>query len=150
MCERTGWVVVPMDIVPSATILFIDGYDHDREYWVRRINISSPEYLVLEADSGAAGLSVCQSQRIDCVVAELRLPDMSGFQVLVELVPYARYPEIAVIMLSRLSFPQLAELAIKNGAQTYLVKSHISGDDLDRAIHKALVTVPPTAKEHRV
>jgi DNA-binding NarL/FixJ family response regulator len=150
MCERTGWAVVPMDIVPSATILFIDGYDHDREYWVRRINISSPEYLVLEADTGAAGLSVCQSQRIDCVVAELRLPDMSGFQVLVELVPYARYPEIAVIMLSRLSFPQLAELAIKNGAQTYLVKSHISGDDLDRAIHQALVTVPATGKEHRV
>jgi DNA-binding NarL/FixJ family response regulator len=139
-----------MDIVPSATILFIDGYDHDREYWVRRLNISSPEYLVLEADTGAAGLSVCQSRRIDCVVAELRLPDMSGFQVLVKLVPYARYPEMAVVMLSRLSFPQLAELAIKNGAQTYLVKSRISGDDLDRAIHKALVTVPPTGKELRV
>jgi DNA-binding NarL/FixJ family response regulator len=75
---------------------------------------------------------------------------MSGFQVLLQLVPYARYPEIAVVMLSRLSFPQLAELAIKNGAQAYLVKSRISGDDLDRAIHKALVTVPPTRKELRV
>jgi DNA-binding NarL/FixJ family response regulator len=53
-------------------------------------------------------------------------------------------------MLSRLSYPQLADLAIKNGAQTYLVKSRISGDDLDRAIHKALVTVPPTGKELRV
>ena len=149
MFERTGWAAVPMDIVPSATILFIDGYDHDREYWVRRINISSPEYLILEADTGAAGLSLCRSQRIDCVVAELRLPDMSGFQVLLQLVPYARW-EIAVVMLSRLSYPQLAELAIKNGAQTYLVKSRISGDDLDRAIHKALVTVPPTRKELRV
>jgi DNA-binding response OmpR family regulator len=105
MFERTGCAAVPMDIVPSATILFIDGYDHDREYWVRRINISSPEYLVLEADTGAAGLSLCRSRRIDCVVAELRLPDMSGFQVLLQLVPYARCPGIAVVMLSRLSYP---------------------------------------------
>ena len=140
-----------MEVVhPSATVLFVDGYDHDREYWVHRLNVLSPDYVVLEADTGAAGLSVCQSQRIDCVVAELTLPDMSGFQVLVELVPYARYPEIAVIMLSRLNFPQLPELAIKNGAQTYLVKSRISGNDLDRAIHKALATVAPTRKELRV
>ena len=139
-----------MNIVPSATVLFIDGYDHDREYWARRLNMSSPEFLVLEANTGVAGLSVCQSQRIDCIVTELTLPDMSGFQVLVELVPYARHPEITVIMLSRLNFPQLAELAIKNGAQTYLVKSRISGVELDRAIHKAIATVVPTRKELHV
>jgi len=139
-----------MNIVPSATVLFIDGYDHDREYWARRLNMSSPEFLVLEANTGVAGLSVCQSQRIDCIVTELTLPDMSGFQVLVELVPYARHPEIAVIMLSRLNFPQLAELALKNGAQTYLVKSRISGVELDRAIHKAIATLAPTRKELHV
>ena len=114
----------------AHSLLFIDGYDHDREYWVRRINISSPEYLVLEADTGAAGLSVCQSRRIDCVVAELRLPDMSGFQVLVKLIPYARYPEMAVERTS-----------------SNLVSQAMT---LDRAIHKALVTVPPTGKELRV
>jgi len=136
-----------MDIIPSATVLFIDGYDHDREYWVRRLNISSPEFLILEADTGAAGLSVCQSQRIDCVVAELTLPDMSGFKVLIDLVPRILHPQIAVIILSRLNFQTLAELALLNGAQAYLVKSRISGDDLDKTIHKALATVAPTCKE---
>jgi hypothetical protein len=35
------------------------------------------------------------------VVLELTLPDMSGFQALMQLVPRAYYPELAVIFLSR-------------------------------------------------
>jgi CheY-like chemotaxis protein len=73
----------------AHSLLFIDGYDHDREYWVRRINISSAEYLVLEADTGAAGLSVCQSWRIDCVVAELSLPYMSGSKRICLVITFA-------------------------------------------------------------
>jgi DNA-binding NarL/FixJ family response regulator len=139
---------VPMEMVPpSTTILFIDGHDHDRQYWVKRLTISSPDYAILEADTGAAGLSICQLHQIDCVVTELALPDMSGFKILIDLVPRILNPQIAVIILSRLNFQTLAELALLNGAQAYLVKSRISGDDLDSTIHKALVTVGPTRKE---
>ena len=137
-----------MEIVhPSATVLFIDSHDHDRQYWVKRLTISSPDYVILEADTGAAGLSICQSKEIDCVVTELALSDMSGFKVLIDLVPRILQPQIAVIILSRLNFQTLAELALLNGAQAYLVKSRISGDDLDNTIHKALVSVGPTRKE---
>ena len=134
-------------IPSSTTILFIDGHDHDRQYWVKRLTISSPDWVILEAGTGAAGLSICQSQHIDCVVTELALSDMSGFKVLIDLVPRILHPRIAVIILSRLNFQTLAELALLNGAQTYLVKSRISGDELDRAIRKALATVAPTRKE---
>jgi|SRR5215467_10103718 len=134
-------------VPPSTTILFIDGHDHDRQYWIKRLTISSPDWVILEAETGAAGLSVCRSQHVDCVVTELDLPDMSGFEVLLELVPRALYPKIAVIILSRLNLQTLAELAIKNGAQAYLVKSHVSGDDLEKVIHQALATVGPTHKE---
>jgi len=134
-------------VPPSTTILFIDGHDHDRRYWIKRLTISSPDWVILEAETGAAGLSVCRSQHVDCVVTELDLPDMSGFEVLLELVPRALYPKIAVIILSRLNLQTLAELAIKNGAQAYLVKSHVSGDDLEKVIHQALATVGPTHKE---
>jgi CheY-like chemotaxis protein len=87
---------------PATTVLLIDGHKQDREYWAQRLNISSPDYVVLEADTGASGLAICKSQRVDCVVVELDLPDMSGFKVLLDLVPRFRYPEIAVIILSRL------------------------------------------------
>ena len=69
---------------------------------------------------------------------------------LIDLVPRILNPQIAVIILSRLNFQTLAELALLNGAQAYLVKSRISGDDLDSTIHKALATVASNHKERCV
>ncbi|HKU52478.1 MAG TPA: response regulator, partial [Nitrospira sp.] len=89
-----------------------------------------PSYVVLEAGTGAAGLAVCQSQRVDCVVFEINLPDMPGFGVLIKLVQRPHHPEMPVIILSRVDLPPLARLAKNNGAQAFLVKAHTSGDQL--------------------
>ena len=138
-----------MGSVPSTiTVLVIDSDKRDREYWSQRLHISSPEYVVLEADTGASGLAICHSQKVDCVVAELDLSDMSGFKVLLDLVPRFTNPDIAVIMLSHLRLHALAELAIKNGALAYLVKCRVSGDDLDKAIRTALARVGPRKEVH--
>ena len=125
------------------TVLLIDSDKRDREYWAQRLIISSPDDVVLEADTGASGLAICHAQHVDCVVTELDLSDMSGFKVLVDLVPRFSHPQIAVIILSRLTLRDLAELAMKNGAQAYLRKSHASGDQLAMTIHKALAAVGP-------
>src|SRR5262249_19489638 len=111
-----------------TTILLIDPHKEDREYWTQRLNVSSPNYVVLEAETGKAGLLSCQSNRVDCVLVEVTLPDMSGFEVLVRLVPRARHPEIAVIFLTRQALYSLSDVALSNGAQAYFLKSHISGD----------------------
>ena len=133
----------------AITVLLIDAHKVDRQYWAQRLLISSPDYVVLEAETGAAALAICRSQRVDCVVLELTLPDMSGFQALTQLVPRAYYPEPAVIFLSRTTLQPMADLTMKNGAQAYLIKSHISGDDLDRAIRKALAPVHSSHQESR-
>jgi DNA-binding NarL/FixJ family response regulator len=133
----------------SPTILFIDHHDDDRQYWVQRLRMSSPEYMILEASTGKSGITICRSQRVECIVSELTLPDMSGFDVLLQLVPKPRHPEIALIFLTRLILAPMKDLALNNGAQAYLVKSHSSGDELDTTIHKALASVAPTRKELR-
>ena len=137
---------MPIDY-PSTTILCIDHHVDDRQYWVRRLRISFPDYVVLEASTGKAGLEICGAQRVECVISELTLPDMSGFEVLLKLVPKPRHPEVAFIFLTRLTLSPMKHLALNNGAQAYVVKSHSSGDELDRTIHKALASVAPTRKE---
>ena len=127
--------------LPAATILLIDPHKEDRAYWAQRLTIASPDNVVLEADNGEAGLAICRSQHVDCVVTELTLPDMSGFQVLIKLVTRPLYPERAVIFLSNTLLPPMARLATNNGAQAYLVKSRISGDHLDLVIRKAVNVV---------
>src|SRR6476620_1596137 len=133
----------------SSTILFIDNHDDDRQYWAQRLRISLPDYMVLEASTGKAGLVICRSQRVECVISELTLPDMSGFDVLLQLVPKPRHPEIAFIFLTRLILAPMKDLALNNGAQASLVKTHSSGGELDNTIHKALASVAPTRTESR-
>jgi DNA-binding NarL/FixJ family response regulator len=133
----------------STTILFIDSHEDDRQYWVQRLRTSSPDCVVLEASNGTAGLSLCQSLRVDCVISELTLPDMSGFEVLLKLVPHALCPKIPFIFLTRLTLAPMRHLALSNGAQAYLVKSHASGDELDMTIRKALAAVATSRKEPR-
>ena len=129
-------------------VLLVDPNKEDREYWVQRLTISSPAFSVLEADNGAAGLAVCQSQGIDCVVVELTLPDMSGFQLLTRLIPRAFRPQIPVILFSRLDLPPMRRLAMSNGAQTYLVKSAVAGHEFGWEIQKAIAAVALRQNHH--
>ena len=88
--------------------------------------------------NGQAGLDFCETYPIDCVVLELRLPDMSGFAVLAKLVSLARHPDLAVIILTRYDNQSLLEVALKKGAQISLRKSVTSGDLLSKAISAVL------------
>src|SRR3954468_6311093 len=116
---------------PADTrVLFIDGHAADRALYVTGLNYSSPDYKIIEASDGQSGLAIYRAQRIDCVVLELDLPDMSGFEVLVELVPRVRRPRIAVIVLTRHADEGLYALARNNGAYVCFHKPHTSSDDL--------------------
>jgi DNA-binding NarL/FixJ family response regulator len=130
-------------MAPRTTILFIDPHKDDREYWKQCLYACSPDYVVHEAETGKEGLAMCSTQEIDCVLLELTLPDISGFEVLIKLVPRARFPDIAVIILTRLVLQPMVDLALNSGAQAYLVKSRSSGEELDHAIKKAIALVSP-------
>jgi len=71
---------------------------------------------------------------------------MSGFQVLLNLVPFPQHPEIAVIVLTRLNLTALRRLSLSNGAQDCLFKQHATGEELDQIIRKAIAAVGPTRK----
>lgn len=134
----------------ATAILLIDGHHTDRQYYAHRLQVSSPDYVIFEALTGQAGLALYQSQFIDCVILELGLPDMSGFEVLTKLVPIARCPEVPVIVLTRFSNQALLHVATMNGAFCTLQKSTTSGDHLDRVVSKALATIPRDRKKDRV
>jgi DNA-binding NarL/FixJ family response regulator len=125
----------------ATTVLLIDDDPHYRDYYAQRLQRSASNYDVVEAATGRSGLDICARQPIDCVVLEIDLPDISGFEVLAKLVPRAYHPEIAVIILTRFPNPFLLDLAIKNGAQVALQKTLGSGDLLAPSILKAISAV---------
>jgi len=128
------------------TVLLIDGDDQQRHHYVRHLEHSSQQYIVLEAKDGRSGLELYQEQPIDCVVLELALPDMSGFEVLARLVPLARHPEVAVVILTRLPAQFLEELALNNGAAAYLIKNRTAITVVKYVVLKAIATIAPRHK----
>ncbi|TMQ27338.1 MAG: response regulator [Nitrospirae bacterium] len=135
--------------LPTTSILLIDGNDTDRRYFAYQLKGRSPEYEILEATDGEAGLALYRSRRIDCVVVALELPDQSGFKVLVELVPIASRPNVAVIVLTNHLERGLREIARQNGAYACFMKQFMSKEDLDRAIQRAIAFVGRLPKEDR-
>ena len=92
----------------TTTVLLIDPNKDDRQHWTERLKSSSPHYKVVEAEDAETGLALCQSERVDCVVMELHLPDMSGFQVLMRLNPIIRGLQTPVVALSHFILPSIA------------------------------------------
>jgi DNA-binding NarL/FixJ family response regulator len=130
----------------ATPILLIDGKTQDREYYAQYLEASSSHFDVVQAATGRSGLDLCVRQPIDCVVLEIDLPDMSGFEVLARLVPRVSHPGIAVIILTRLPNHFLLELALKNGAQAAFLKTMTTGDILERNIVQAISAVQKDTK----
>ena len=125
----------------GTSVLLIDGSDNQRVYWAEQLKRCASDYEIVEASDAQGGLAVYRSRQIDCVVLELALPDQSGFQTLIELVPHASRPHIAVIVLMLLTHRSLWELAKQNGAYACLGKKFTTGEDLDKAIQQAVAFV---------
>jgi serine phosphatase RsbU (regulator of sigma subunit) len=73
---------------------------------------------------------------VGCVLLDLELPDsrgLSGLRALRELAP-----GLAVVVLTGLSDEHLGELAVRSGAQDYLVKGQVDGHLLQRVVRYAV------------
>ena len=112
-------------------------------------SVAPPTNQIIEAADGKSGLTICRSRRIDCVVLEMTLPDQSGLEVLMTLIPRASKPRIAVIVLTQVSHPGVWRLTKENGAYAALVKGFTSGQDLDKAIQRAVAFVGQMPKDDR-
>jgi DNA-binding NarL/FixJ family response regulator len=134
---------------PATTVLLIDESQSQRSYSIGQLKGCSPDYEILEASDGESGLKLYRSRQIDCVVLELNLPDQSGFEVLLDLVPVPSRPHVAAIVLTEIFHPAVWELTLKNGAYACLCKRDATGEELHRAIQGAIALVGQLPKEDR-
>jgi DNA-binding NarL/FixJ family response regulator len=131
------------------TVLLIESDAHDRATFATQLKTRSRDYQILEAPDGETGPLIFRSRPIDCVVLALELSDQSGYKVLVDLVPIASRPNVAVVVLTNRLQRGLQELARQNGAYACFVKRYMSVDDLDRAVQRAMAFVGKMPKEDR-
>lgn len=127
--------------VPKTTVLFVDDDPQDLQVWSQALTGYSTAYSVIKATDIKSALHVCQSQSVDCVLLDLDLWEGSGFEVLLSLIPNRHRPSLAVIVLTKLPYPNVHEMVMHNGALACLVKQQTSPSDLHTAIQRAIASI---------
>ena len=95
-------------------------------------------YEIISALNGEEGLKLAQNKNPDLIVLDLVLPKIHGFEVLKELKENKKTKNIPVVILTNLEGAQDVEKAIKMGANTYLVKSSYSLEEVTEKIKNVL------------
>ena len=102
------------------------------------LSYSLSDFIVYEADSGAAALAAMQELRPDCVLLDYQLPDMDGFQVLEKIRSPNGDPMFAVILTTGHGDEALAATAVQTGAQDYLSKDVLNEKSLLMTIRSSI------------
>jgi len=102
----------------SPTVLIIDDERPVRDLLVRWLR--NEGFRCLEADSAAAGWALLQSNEIELVTCDIRMPGETGLDLLPKI--QASCPDIAVLMLTASSDTKTAIQSLTSGAYGYLVK----------------------------
>ncbi len=87
--------------------------------------------IVGEAGDGETGITLFRTLRPDVVVLDLRLPRISGFDVIVQL--RKEFPTARIVILSNYQGSEDIYRAVRSGAMAYLTKD-ASGEELLSAI----------------
>ena len=124
------------------SILLIEDHDIIRRYYAERLRHLLSDSVILEATTGQTGLDLFERQTIDCVILDLSLPDLSGFEVLAKLVPVAGQPRVPVVVLTAIDNGPLLQAAESNGAFAALQKDLTSADELVTHVRRAMAAIP--------
>ena len=101
----------------TKTVLIVDDDEGMRDTLTA---ILKGEYRVLTVSSGEAALGLVKQEDVDLMLLDVRLPGISGFEVL--RIVKENYSLIELIMISAINEVETAVQAMKHGAYHYITK----------------------------
>jgi len=102
---------------------------------------------IVTADSGEAALVALSRESCDCVVLDLRLPDMSGFEVLDRIARNDEWRDLPVVVFTGRELSPDEELQLHSFARSVVVKGVESPerllDETALFLHRVVGDLPP-------
>lgn len=124
-------------------IFSVDDHPLLREGIAALVN-NQPDMVVAgEAATGAEALQLFKQLQPDVTLLDLRLPDMSGIDILIAI--RTEFPEARIIMLTTFEGDVEIHRALQAGARGYLLKNMPPSELLDviRQVHAGKKRIPP-------
>ena len=122
---------------PGAQVLLVD--DDPDQVEMYRYALEDVGFVVASATTGIDAVTHARNQRPDVIVLDLRLPDMTGWEVCTMLKTDPRTDDIPVIVLTAAATSTLATDAANAGCAAYLLKPCYP-DQLAVSIRNVLAT----------
>src|SRR5262245_57615909 len=114
------------------TVLIVEDDSENRAAMVKVLDGAG--YKTIESDNGQQALDIIQSEQVDVLVTDLRLPVMDGAELLKRA--KAAVQDIEVIMITGHGTVEIAVETIKEGAYDFITKP-VKKAQLLRAVEKA-------------
>ena len=124
-----------------TTILIVDDEKSMRDFL--KILLVKEGYEVIVAGDGEQALAALDKNRIDLVVSDIRMPGISGLELLAKIKDESE--DIPVIMITAFASPNDAVQAMKNGAYNYISKP-FNVEEIKSVIHSATNQTEATLK----
>ncbi len=110
----------PATSTQLATILVVDDNEANRA--LAQGTLEDEGYRVILARGGAEGIAAFQKERPDCVLLDVRMPEMDGFTVCERIRALPRGSETPVLFLTALRDVDTFDRALRAGGDDFLTK----------------------------
>jgi len=124
-------------------VFSVDDHPLLREGIAALVNNQPDMTLIAEASTGAEALQRFKQHLPDVTLMDLRLPDMSGIDILIAI--RTEFPEARIIMLTTFEGDVEIHRALQAGARGYVLKNMPPSQLLDviRQVHAGKKRIPP-------
>jgi response regulator RpfG family c-di-GMP phosphodiesterase len=118
---------------PGVRVLIVD--DDPALRTILSVMLTQSAFVCRTAASGEEALRLLENQPTDVVISDLRMPGISGMDLLVEV--RERYPRLAFLMVTGENETRVGVRAMQLGADDYLLKP-FDGDVVLGSLYRAL------------
>jgi len=124
-----------INIPMSVSLLLIEDEALVCELLAEFLNSLDSIDFLGDARDGATALEKCRQLKPDMIILDLRIPEMSGLEVLKIL--HAEQPDLKVLIFTGSLSEETLHTTLENGAIAYVEKAYGLGE-LEKAIEAAL------------
>jgi two-component system, chemotaxis family, chemotaxis protein CheY len=110
-----------MSVNKNLKILIVDDFATMRKV-IRNLLKQGGFENIVEAEDGVAALKVLQSQKVDFVISDWNMPNMSGLELLKAVRGSDDLKELPFLMVTAEALKDNVVAAVKAGVSNYIVK----------------------------
>jgi two-component system chemotaxis sensor kinase CheA len=118
----------PQVVIRRVRVLLVDDSLVTRE--MERRLLEDAGFVVVAAGDAEEALSLLGEERFDCVVTDIEMPRMDGFELAAHLRAMEHFAHLPIIVVSTRDRPEDRLRGLKVGADAYLTKQSLDAGEL--------------------